>query len=156
MYIIELNYNTGGHQMKLEEVFQSLQKIQNELDRLKDRHGSFPDEFDFDLDDVEERYKSDNAGYILELLKDASNRMEWVNKPVKAEGYLAERSDGRYGIDGTEIYFTSGSRIDVWRYDEFDERYDWFYTTVEHNGEDYYIEVFGRDILIEGAKVRAR
>ncbi|QWE49708.1 hypothetical protein [Paenibacillus phage SV21] len=49
------------------------------------------------------------------------------------EGTLVLNALGRYEIDGTSIYFTSGDQI------EYLVNKIWKISRVEHNGEDYYI-----------------
>lgn len=70
------------------------------------------------------------------------------------EGQLLKNSRGRYESgDGHE--YTSGSGIEVEIYDSFDERYNWEWASVEHDGTDYYI-VGHKDVKMDGLKVRRR
>jgi hypothetical protein len=142
--------------MDLEKAYAIFSKIQGDIGCFKDNYGNFEDEFYYDRENPEQRFKSDNARYVIDLLTDAYYRLEWVNKPVIAEGRLVKNDEERYEIEDTSIVFTSGRPLDVWRYDEFDEKYEWVLTRVEHNGEDYYIKALGREAPIEGLKVRVR
>lgn len=67
------------------------------------------------------------------------------------QGILIKRPDKRYEIENTEIYFTSGERIEYW-----DENRGWIKSRVEHTNDDYYIVDFGKDKKIAGLKVRTK
>lgn len=145
--------------MKLEEAYKVFAKIQQAMGGVKESSwGSedFVDEFDYDLEDVEERYKNKLAMEIMDKLGDIEDLLDSATKPIKAEGKLVKRSDGRYEIQGTDEYFSSGKPLEVYRYDEFDERYEWVKSRVEHSNGDYYIVALGKDVEIEGLKVRVR
>ncbi|MCM3692198.1 DUF5348 domain-containing protein [Neobacillus niacini] len=143
--------------MNIEQAYKIFNEIKNTIGKLEDRWGSMPEEFELnDYDSPDERFKDDMARTIVYKLDEVNRLLKWMEKPVLAEGNLFKRSDGKYEIEGADIYFTSGSPLDVWHYDEFDERYVWTRSVVEHNGEDYYIKALGRETSIEGVKVRAR
>ena len=52
-------------------------------------------------------------------------------------GQLFENSYGRLQVDTWEL--TSGESLDVLIVDGRDETPRWIHTTVEHNGESYYL-----------------
>lgn len=81
--------------------------------------------------------------YLLCLtspLEQVISEVEYWNNPVKKQGTLYKNSQGRYEID-EENYFTSGSTIEVLRYDSFYDCDLWIKTRIEHN-EDYYAIAF--------------
>lgn len=145
--------------MKLEEAYKVFAKVQQAMSGVKESSwGSdgFVDEFEYDREDVEERYKNDIANTIMDHLRDIDNLLEWFQKDVKEEGKLVKRSDGRYEIEGTDEYFSSGKPLEVFRYDEFNECDEWVKSRVEHGNGDYYIVALGKGVKIEGLKVRVR
>ena len=139
--------------MRLEDAYSIFKEIERSVGKLKDRTGYLPDEFDYNTDDLEERYEHDMALVALNKLGDVVSILEWINKPVKREGYLTKNpSTGRYEFEGTDIYFTSGEPLDVW-----DEDWEsWHHSRVEHSNGDYYIVALGKEKPIEGVKVRVR
>jgi hypothetical protein len=90
---------------------------------------------------------------IKNKLEDALAEIEYLKKPVVAEGTLYKNEQGRYEIDHLH-YFTSGSPIEIYIYDDFEERYYWYKSRVEHKDGDYY--VVGYDGPLEGLKARIR
>ena len=142
--------------MELNEVYAIFRKIKGTMEELQDRYGDFPDYFEHDTTNAEEKYEFDNARFILMKLEDAYARMEWMEKPIKAEGKLVKNKYDRYEIEGTDYYFTTGYPLDVWFYDDWKEEYRWKRSVVEHNEEDYYIKALGKETPIEGVKVRTR
>lgn len=82
--------------------------------------------------------------------------LEWLDKPIVAEGVLVKNANERYEIEGTGVEFTSGRPLDVWHYDDWKEEYKWTRSRLEHGNGDYYIVALGKDVSIEGLKVRAR
>lgn len=93
----------------------------------------------------------------------APYRLAYMFAPVDAEGTLVKRSDGRYEIAGTSIYFTSGSCCEIlvpYR-EDYDPEYDeapfltWIYTTIEHRNDNYYFTA-RPDIPMDGARVRTK
>lgn len=146
--------------MKLEEAFKVFEKVQLAMGGLKESSwGSedFVQEFDYDLEDVEERYKNDVAINIMNQLGKIDNLLEWIQKDVKEEGKLVKRSDGRYEIEGTDEYFSSGKPLEVFlNSNEFNERDEWVKSRVEHANGDYYIVALGKEKSLEGVKVRVR
>ncbi|MEV2907564.1 DUF5348 domain-containing protein [Paenibacillus larvae] len=65
------------------------------------------------------------------------------------KGKLVLNELGRYEIDGTSIYFTSGDQI------EYLVNKVWKISRVDHNGEDYYI-VADPGLKMLGLTARAR
>lgn len=118
--------------MKLSDAYEVFRRIEQEISKMEDRWDNLPDEFEFDYDDSEEKYRHDAARTITDKLGDIKSIIEWVNKPVRAEGYLQKNGNGRYELSGIEL--TSGYPIDAW-----DQNYqEWVTTRIEHSG-DYYI-----------------
>jgi len=97
---------------------------------------------------VQEEEKEPNTNT---LVQEEKHEIEANTKPKtkKKTGILEKnQEDGRYYVKGTDICFTSGEPI------EFMKNKKYAASTVEHNGDDYYIVGLGRDVPIEGIKVR--
>lgn len=141
--------------MKIEQVGSRLKVIQNKLEELKE-YGGIINEVEYDRENPEQNFKADNYLRVLDLLGDVDSILEWLEKPIVAEGVLVKNAGGRYQIDGTDVEFTSGRPLDVWHYDDWKEKEVWTRSRVEHGNGDYYIVALGKDVSIEGLKVRTR
>lgn len=107
----------------------------------------------YDTDDAEQLFIADELEKILYSLDAAYSGLEYLKSPVKAQGRLYKKDNGRYNIEDIEL--TSGSRIEVLLYDDWREQQLWKLTAVEHNGEDYYITVAPEKALA-GIEARIR
>ena len=139
--------------MDLEECRLQLSKINREI-------GSLLKEIDFDESNIECDYSNldqtfirDQYCFIVSKLMDAYYRMEYLAKPVRNQGFIRHNADGRYELPSGE-YFTSGDVCEILG-EKFGEQ-AWFYTAIEHNGEDYYATSLGRNVSIAGKMVRIR
>jgi hypothetical protein len=99
---------------------------------------------------VQEEEKESNTNT---LVQEEKGEIEVNTKPKtkKKTGVLEKnQEDGRYYVKGTDICFTSGEPI------EFMKNKKYVASTVEHGREsnDYYIVGLGKDVPIEGIKVR--
>lgn len=117
--------------MDLKKAYEIFDNIEREINKMSNPYGNMPDEFDHNYDDEEERFKHNQALLIVDRLDDIKRSLDWINKPIIAEGRLYKNSNGRYELEGIEI--TSGRPIEAWEND-----YGWIRTRIEHS-EDYYI-----------------
>lgn len=142
--------------MELNESYEILKKIYNQVDNLRDSSrisNVLLDDFDFDEDNKDELLRYDEIMKMLESLDDFRSRYTYILKKVKYEGHLVKNESGRYCLDNChEIYFVSGQRIEF--FDKEDEK--WVISRVEHNDDDYYIVSNGRNVNIDGIQVRVR
>lgn len=141
--------------MNIEQVGSRLKVIQNKLEELKE-HGGVINELEYDRENPEQSFKAENYLRALDMLGDVDAILEWLEKPIVAEGLLVKNENGRYEIDGTGVEFSSGRPLDVWHYDDWKEKGGWTRSRVEHGNGDYYIVALGKDVPIEGLKVRTR
>lgn len=149
--MIKLRYICpGGIKMKLNDAYKIFNEIEESISKLKDRYGNFPDEFDFDYEDLDQRFKHNAALSVVDGLEDVFNLLKWVEAPIIAEGRLTKNQNDRYEVQGHEL--SSGHRLDY-----FDENHDeWVFSRIEHNGKDYYIYHKGKEENIENTLVRIR
>lgn len=90
---------------------------------------------------------------IKNNLEDALEEIEYLKKPVSAEGTLYKNEQGRYEISPAH-YFTSGSPIEIYIYDDFENRHYWHKSRVEHKDGDYY--AVGHSEPLDSLKARVR
>lgn len=119
---------------------------------------------DIDRTNAEELFLTDELYGILDRLSDISHTLNYLDRPVKAEGRLHKNSNGRYELNGHE--FSSGCGIEYladddrhMTYDESDEYVSvpyWCASRIEHDGTDYYIVGASKDLELEGLQVRYR
>lgn len=133
--------------MHVNEVLELLNKMKYDLKRIQSE-----EEFEHDYNNAEERFKNNMARKVAHHAEELYYLAEWLAKPIKAEGRLVKNSSGRYEIEGTDYYFTSGSAIEVW--DTEDEVY--VRTRIEYTNEDYYAYAFGPEVKLEGLRARTR
>lgn len=114
--------------MKLNEAETILNRIQKDLEKI-----AIIDEFELENYEPEELLLSKEYLEIANHLSKAVNIINYHQKAVNATGNLLKRPDGRYEIEGTDYYFTSGSPIEIW--DSEDGHF--VCTRIEYK-EDYY------------------
>lgn len=92
---------------------------------------------------------------IFELLEEASDEIEYLNKEVKYVGPIHINENGKY--ECPEKTYSCGSRIEYYVEADGDEPACWAISTVEHsvNHNGYYITRCP-DMKMEGLLVRVR
>jgi hypothetical protein len=111
----------------------------------------------YNQDDPEDLYLRTIFYKISDKLDDVISLSNYVFATVVGEGILRKNSLGHYEC-GESHYYTSGSPIEFLYYDKDDDRYEWCSSTVEHDGNDYYIVGYKdvKDVKMEGLKVRIK
>lgn len=79
--------------------------------------------------------------------------IDYLSRPVDEESMLFLNSQGNF--ECSFHTFHCGDGIEFYCYDEYDEKYKWCTSRVEHDGEKYYI-VRHRNINMNGLRVRHR
>lgn len=134
--------------MKLNEAYQIFSNIKSEISKLEDRWGYLPDEFEFNYEDTDEQFRHNTARSITDKLGDIKSMIEWLDKPIRAKGYLHKNSNGRYEIDGIEL--TSGHPLEAW-----DNRFEeWIRTRIEHHTDYYIYHLKSQDIQDTLVRIR--
>ena len=139
--------------VSVNEVFHKLKKLNYEIKSILDLVGDECDNVPADPSDIEQQFMRDQLCGIVSKLGDIKWEVDYLNKPVSEQGSIYHNSDGRYELPSGH-YFTSGSICEVMRY--YDGEQEWVFTSIEHNGKDYYATALGRDVSIEGMTVRIR
>src|SRR5690625_199302 len=107
--------------MDLEKAYEIFSNIEREINKMANQHGNLPDEFDHNYNDEDERFKHNQALMIVDKLDDIRRSLNWINRPVLAEGFPYKNSNDRYELHGIEL--TSGRKIEAWSND-----YGWIIT----------------------------
>ncbi|MDT8900089.1 DUF5348 domain-containing protein [Anaeroselena agilis] len=108
----------------------------------------------------EQRYYADHLLSVKARELDyAPWRLRYMFSPAGTEGVLVERPDGRFGIEGTSIYFTCGSACEIYvpyrDWDEAGENMTWIYTGIEAKDGKYYF-TSRRDMPMAGVRARIK
>lgn len=102
----------------------------------------------------DDRFVAEQLMAVMEPLDQAANRILRLTRPVKAEGKMRKLANGRYALGDDEL--TAGSAVEALLYNgEDDEVGYWYFTRIEHDGEDYYL-VGKQDQPMQGLTARLR
>jgi hypothetical protein len=118
----------------------------------------FTDHADRSSENKEELFWYEQAQHIEDKLGDVFWRLKYLSGKVIDEGRLYHNESGRYCINDDSHYWTSGETIEFFYLtdDHEDDRNGWVISSMEHNGNDYYIVALGRDVSPRGVLVRVR
>lgn len=109
---------------------------------------------DFDRSDGQQIFLRDELRLIADRLADVRDFIDNLTRPIVEESRLRKDAAGRY-CTGKGHYYCCSSRIEAFVSDEYHDAPYWIRTTVEHNGEDYYL-VGCRGVSMRGLRVRVR
>lgn len=146
----------------MKEVFEINMKIKQlishaEYEQFDDLSG-----LEYDDENPDDLMALDELRNLFRKLDDISHTINYLNRPIKEEGFLHKNRNGKYEINGHELSCSCGIEYlatDDWhfKYDEegrYVETPFWCTSRIEHDGEDYYI--VDADVELEGLKVRIR
>ncbi|MBQ1388626.1 MAG: DUF5348 domain-containing protein [Clostridia bacterium] len=139
----------------------NIQQLHDRLNDLKiekllsqsgfDIHNDLYDmECESDPDSLMLREELTDVLYHLDI---ASSILKHLKKKVVGEYTLHKNNNDRYSCAAWE--FTCGNRIEFYDYDDDLEKYRWYVSRIEHNGNDYYIVGF-RNLSLDGLRIRIR
>ena len=109
---------------------------------------------EMDLTDPEQLLIRDELRVVMDKLADVEDLITYLNSPIQEVSRLHRNSQGRYET-ASGRYYCCGSRIEALVTDEYHDGPYWTRTSVEHDGEDYYL-VGNKDISLNGLTVRLR
>ena len=143
--------------MKINDLYRQLLSMNADIKKLiKEAEFDNYDDLsgvEIDADNINERFMREQLRAVMQNLQDASADLNYLKRDITGEYTLYKNGSGRY-TDGVKEY-SCGNVIEFCYYDDFDECDKWDISTVEHNGEDYYI-VRHKKLSLEGLKVRRR
>lgn len=110
------------------------------------------DAVSYNNSDIDERFLYNELQGVMYNLNRASDDIDYLTSEVIGEYVLTKNSGERYE-DIRE--YTCGSTIEFCFYDSFYECERWAISSIEHNGEDYYIVGY-KSVKLDGLKTRRR
>ena len=90
---------------------------------------------------------------VMNSLADAQAAVDYLSRPVQAEGALRMGKNDRYCLKGTEL--PCGSPIEILVKDDYHDVPYWCSGRLEHDGERYYF-TGAKQMPLKGAKARIR
>lgn len=109
---------------------------------------------DMNLMDPEQILVRDELRLVMDKLADVEDLITYLNSPIQEVSRLHRNSQGKYET-ASGRYYCCGSRIEALVTDEYHDGPYWTRTSVEHDGEDYYL-VGNKDVSMNGLTVRVR
>lgn len=147
-------FNKSSRNISLEDTKKEFNKVKNSIKDLLYVIGDDCENLVIDREDLDQDFMRSQYSSLSDKLDDIYRRLHYLSKPVTEQGFIRHNSAKRYELpSGT--YFTSGSSCEVLYTNRDGEQY-WVYTSIEHNGEDYYATSLGKDFSIDGILVRVR
>lgn len=159
----------GNYMKKLEELQGMLNELNEKIGAIL-RYTEFRDyedlsAFDINSNSADQLMLWDEFRMILERMDFINDRLNYLNVPVLYEGTLSKNEQGRYQLPNGK-YYTSGSLIECLicdgghdKYNEDSKEYEnvpyWARTSVEHDGNDYYLVSY-KNIPMQGLRARVR
>lgn len=109
---------------------------------------------DIDFQDGEQLLLLDELRRITDKLADVQEYISYLSRPVTEVSSLRKGPAGKYRTAKGHLYDCRSS-IEALVTDEYHDVPYWTRTTVEHNGEDYYLVGY-KNIPMKGLRVRVR
>ena len=109
---------------------------------------------EMDLTDPEQVLIRDELRVVMDKLADVEDLISYLNSPIQEVSRLHRNSQGKYETARGHSY-CCGSRIEALVTDDYHNGPYWTRTSVEHDGEDYYL-VGCKDVSMNGLTVRVR
>lgn len=109
---------------------------------------------DIDYEDSEQLFLVEELRGIMERLSDVNRRLKYLSCPIKETSLLHKNRSGRYETSDGH-YYTSGQGIEALIKEGHPEVAYWVWTSVEHDGSDYYL-VGHKGVSMDGLTVRVR
>lgn len=109
---------------------------------------------DIDFTDGEQLLLWEELRRITDKLADVEEYISYLNRPITEVSRLRKGTAGKYRT-AKGHYYDCCSSIEALVTDEYHDVPYWTRTTVEHNGEDYYLVGY-KGLPMEGLRVRVR
>lgn len=109
---------------------------------------------DINYGDAQQLFLQNELREIMEKLSDVHGRIRYLSRPVRETSRLRRSGSGRYKTALGHTY-TSGSGIEALIADGSREVPYWVWTSVEHDGRDYYLAGH-KNVNMDGLTVRVR
>lgn len=134
-----------------EEVISMSKSILPKLEAIQEKieDSPFRDEFS-----EHEDYQHGQLCIINSCIDKIRLALSNVDKKVKYQGRLWKNINKRYEVEDKEL--CTGTRLEVWIEDDTVDNGGRFVPTLLLHSGDYYLQVLGRGVNIEGMLVRVR
>lgn len=109
---------------------------------------------DINYGDAQQLFLRNELREIMEKLSDVHGRLSYLSRPVMETSRLYRSGSGRYET-ACGHYYTCGSGIEALVADGSGEAPYWVWTSVEHDGRDYYLVGY-KNVHMDGLTVRVR
>ncbi|PIE92803.1 hypothetical protein CO726_24875 [Bacillus fungorum] len=150
-----MDFKRSLEPMDLEVLHKEMHLLKNKIKKIISKTGYACDNVCYNANDLDEKFIMSQYYYMLTELEKMYHRLEYVSKDVVEEGYISHNKDKRYALQSGR-YLTTGSQCEILYKNEETESVYWIYTIIQHNGQDYYAEELGKEVSIDGMKVRIR
>ncbi|UAL49830.1 DUF5348 domain-containing protein (plasmid) [Sutcliffiella horikoshii] len=148
-------FNKSSMKITLEEETKEFNILQGGIQKLLYKLGDDAENIESDSNDLDSEFLQSEYRSMFDKLEDVYYRLEYLKKPVIDEGLLTKNIRDRYELP-SGLEFSSGYPCEILYFNpSYNEEY-WVYTSIEHNGEDYYATALGRELSINGLRVRVR
>lgn len=142
--------------MELKELSKELKALDGHISEILEKTGFSENEslgeIEADRSNPENLLLLEEYSNILYKLQAIDNTLLYLSRPTTPAGRLEKQENGRFTLGNIEL--TCGNSLEVLIFDEYQERYKWLSSRIEHNGQDYYI--VGYDGRPDGLKARIR
>ena len=108
---------------------------------------------DIPMQDAEGLFLWNELQGIMNSLADAQAKIDYLSRPVCAEGVLRMGKNERYCLKGTEL--PCGSPVEILVEDDYHDVPYWCSGRLEHDDDGYYF-TGARKMRLQGAKARIR
>ena len=142
----------------LQTVFAEAVKLERDISRFL-KVSTYPDYddlsgLDIDFSDGEQLLLLDELWRVADKLADVQEYIAYLSRPVTETSRLRKGTAGKYRTAKGHFYDCS-SNIEALVTDEYHAVPYWTRTTVEHDGEDYYLVGY-KGLPMNGLRVRVR
>ena len=132
------------------DIVRKIYDLERETGYLNEDHAT---KLEINTSDPSELFDLAQANKALGMLEGCSKCIAYALSPIQHEGEIVKNQYDQYELDGVTL--DCGTRFEVKLYDPEEERYQYTYTTIEHDGQSYFLTCNGqRDI--EGLEARMR
>lgn len=107
---------------------------------------------DIPTQDAEGLFLWDELQGIMDSLADAQAKIDYLSRPIRAEGVLRMGKNERYCLKGTELL--CGSHVEILVEDNCHDVPYWCFGRLEHDNGYYFTGA--RKMRLQGAKARIR
>lgn len=136
-----------------EQVLKDLKAMLPVMKRISKDIRKIEDRYDWNNEDPDDMFLRNTLLKIEDHFSTIGYDVNRINSPIKEVGKLKHNSAKRYELPSGD-YFTSGSGIEV-LITLSDDSQMWAYSSIEHNGEDYYLTKFPKTPM-KGLTARTR